>query len=119
MPDKLLVVTVTPTGDATWSNVQIERAVRAFGEALNQARAGTRHAAASVAFGWEPALPRPGSVLAALVTVLTDRDHDPTVIAERIGQVNEDELWWCYLGPAADRLEDLLGLAADPGEALR
>jgi hypothetical protein len=115
MPDKLLIVTVTPTGDAALGDGEVTRAVQTFTDALNQA--GAQPAVRSVTFEWTPTLPMPGSVLAALVTVLTDRDHDPTVIAEQIGQVDEDRLWQHYLGPAVDRLEDLLGLDAEGDHA--
>jgi hypothetical protein len=60
-------------------------------------------------------VPTPGSVLAALVTVLVDRGHDPALITARVGQVDEDELWQHYLGPAVDRLEFLLDLDGGAG----
>jgi hypothetical protein len=113
-PNKLLIVTVTPTSDAALSEAAVERAVRDFGDALEQASANGQRVVATVTRSWEPALPMPGSVLAALVTVLGDRGHDPEVLAERIGDINEDELWQHYLGPAADHLESLLARPA-PG----
>jgi hypothetical protein len=117
MADRLLVVTVTPTGAARLGDAAVRRAVRSFDTALRAACPGDRRVIASVRFAWEPALPTPGSVLAALVTVLTDRGHDQVVIAARIGDVDEDALWWRYLGPAADQLEVLLGLDADTDHA--
>jgi hypothetical protein len=111
MPNKLLIVTVTPTEDAALDEAEVERAVGDFGDALGKAGANDQPVIGSVTFGWAPTLPTPGSVLAALVTVLTDRGHDPAVIAERIGRVDEDELWQQYLGPAADRVEFLLELS--------
>jgi hypothetical protein len=113
-PNKLLIVTVTPTSDAALSEAAVEGAVRDFGDALEQASTNGQPVVATVTRNWEPALPMPGSVLAALVTVLGDRGHDPEVIAKRIGDVNEDGLWQLYLGPAADHLESLLALPA-PG----
>jgi hypothetical protein len=112
MSNKLLIVTVTPTNDAALSEAAVERAVRDFGDALEQASGNGQRVVATVTRSWEPALPMPGSVLAALVTVLGDRGHDPEVIAKRIGDINEDELWQLYLGPAADHLESLLALPA-------
>jgi hypothetical protein len=90
--------------DAALSEPTVERAVRDFGDALEQASGNGQRVVATVTMSWEPALPMPGTMLAALVTVLGDRGHDPEVIAERIGEINEDELWQHYLGPAADRL---------------
>jgi hypothetical protein len=110
MPDRLLIVTVTPTADAALDDAEVERAVRAFSDALGKAVIRGQQVIGNVTFSWESVLPTPGSVLAALVTVLTERGHDPTVIAERIGRVDEDELWQQYLGPAVDRLEFLLEL---------
>jgi hypothetical protein len=110
MSDKLLIVTVTPTSDAALSDAAVAGAVRDFGNALEQASRNGQRVVATVTMSWAPTLPRPGSMLAALVTVLGDRGHDLEVIAERVGDINEDELWWNYLGPAADRLESLLEL---------
>jgi hypothetical protein len=109
-PNKLLIVTVTPTSDAALSEAAVEQAVQDFGDALEQASGNGQRVVATVTRSWEPTLPMPGSVLAALVTVLSDRGHDPEVIAKRIGDINEDELWQTYLGPAADHLESLLAL---------
>jgi hypothetical protein len=110
MPDKLLIVTVTPTSHAALSEAAVERAVRDFGDALKQAGSNGQRVVATVTMSWEPVLPRPGTMLAALVTVLGDRGHDLEVIAERIGEINEDELWQHHLSPAADQLESLLEL---------
>jgi hypothetical protein len=116
MPAKLLIITVTPASDAALNEAAVEQAVRDFGDALKQASSSnSQRVVARVTVSWESALPMPGSMLAALVTVLGDRGHDPDVIAERIGEINEDELWQHYLGPAADRLESLLELP-EPGD---
>jgi hypothetical protein len=56
------------------------------------------------------------SVVDALLTVLTDRGHDAATIAERVGRIDHDGFWDRWGGPAADALEELLGLPANPTE---
>jgi hypothetical protein len=66
-----------------------------------------------------PEIPPTGSlVVDALLTVLTDRGHPPALLIQRLGRIDHDHLWERYVGPAADELAELLGLPADPCEAL-
>jgi hypothetical protein len=53
-------------------------------------------------------------LLAVLVAVLLDRDHDLTGLD--LEDVDADALWHAYAGPAADSLAEQLGLEPYPPE---
>jgi hypothetical protein len=62
----------------------------------------------------DPIPPTGNAVLDELLLCLVDRGHDPTVIARRLDRLDPDRFWRDYLGPAANALEALLDLPADP-----
>jgi hypothetical protein len=62
----------------------------------------------------DPFPPTGNRVLDELLACLVDRGHDPAVIARRLGRLDPDRFWQQYLGPAADALEALLDLPAEP-----
>jgi hypothetical protein len=62
----------------------------------------------------DPIRPTGHRVLDELLACLVDRGHDPTVIARRLDRLDPDGFWQEYLGPAANALEALLDLPAEP-----